>query len=88
MTHAPVITDETLQQALLEKMGYNQDCCKKCKHFVPTDCSGRSGALSAHCNINPPIKIFKIDELGMGSCDLFDPLDPSPKPGCQVSKIS
>ena len=46
--------NEKFEEEIKNRMGYNQQApvCSNCKHFVPTDCSGKAGALKSHCTAN------------------------------------
>ena len=44
------------------------ECCKACKNFVPTDCSGNHNAKDAHCILSPAVEV-PVDESGF--CKFF-----------------
>ncbi len=44
-------------------------CCKNCRYFVPTDCSGKDGSKSRHCRFNPAVEMPVEED---GKCKYFD----------------
>jgi hypothetical protein len=59
-------------EPLLRIMGYKPDneTCRQCSHFEPTDCSGSHNALNSHCKLNPA---FQLEVSEAGRCDHWQP---------------
>lgn len=68
-------------------MGYRDgtQCCKACKNFVPTDCSGALNAKNAHCTLSPAIEV-PVDESGF--CKYFAAKVMANKALSEVCKVS
>lgn len=62
---------QELADQVLKEMGYKpaSRCCKMCRHYVPTDCSGNIGAESEHCELNPA---FHLPVEAAGYCNHFE----------------
>ncbi len=54
-------------------MGYRDGthCCRTCKYFVPTDCSGNLNAKDAHCTLSPAFDVL-VNESGY--CNYHNPV--------------
>lgn len=59
-----------VQVRVREAMGYHENRCGNCAHYVPDDCSGNAGALPSHCGLNPGVPLFAITKDGV--CDYWE----------------
>ncbi len=64
-------TIDLVHLTLKEAMGYKDGstCCGSCRHFVPDDCSGNSGAKHKHCSRNA----IELPVVESGWCREFTP---------------
>lgn len=52
----------------LAAIGYSENCCANCCHFVGTDMSGNHDALPSHCRVASPL-LLPVNSTG--HCDHF-----------------